>query len=50
MAMIQVSAATNQQATTEELLETVFYVVRAEAVAMQRRNKHVSAATTELQK
>jgi hypothetical protein len=37
--------ATNQQATTEELLEAVFSVVRAMTVATQRRGKHVSTAT-----
>jgi hypothetical protein len=37
--------ASNQHATTEELLETVFSVVRAATVAMQRRSTH--APTTE---
>jgi hypothetical protein len=37
--------AKTQHATTEELLETVFSVVRAAAVATQRRGKHISAAT-----
>jgi hypothetical protein len=36
---------TTNQHTTEELLAAVFSVVSAEAVAMQRRRKHVSAAT-----
>jgi hypothetical protein len=36
--------ATDQHATTEELLEVVFYVVRNEAVAMQWRRKQVSVA------
>jgi hypothetical protein len=30
-------------------LEVVFSVVRATAIAMQQRNKHVFAATVELQ-
>jgi hypothetical protein len=37
--------ATNQQATTEELLEAVFSVVRATAIATQRSGKLVSVAT-----
>jgi hypothetical protein len=41
--------ATNQHATTEELLEAVFSVVRSAAVATQRRSKHVFSATVELQ-
>jgi hypothetical protein len=41
--------ATNQYATTEELLEAVFSVVRITAVATLRRGKHVSATTVELQ-
>jgi hypothetical protein len=45
----QVPTATNQHATTEELLEAVFSVDRAAAVAAQRRGKHVSATTDELQ-
>jgi alkylhydroperoxidase/carboxymuconolactone decarboxylase family protein YurZ len=36
--------ATNQHATTEELLEAAFSVVRTSAVATQRHRKHVSAA------
>jgi hypothetical protein len=34
--------ATNKHATTEEMLEGVFSVVRAATVATQRRRKHVS--------
>jgi hypothetical protein len=34
----------NQQATAEELLEVVFSMDGAAAVATQRRGKHVSAA------
>jgi hypothetical protein len=37
--------ATNKHATTEELLEAVFSVTRAEATVTQRRGKHISAAT-----
>jgi hypothetical protein len=43
----QVPMATNQHATTEELLEEVFSVESAEAIAMQRRRKHVSVATNQ---
>jgi hypothetical protein len=39
----------NQCATTEELLEAVFSVVCAMAIAMQWHGKHMSAATVELQ-
>jgi hypothetical protein len=45
----QVRMAMNQHATIEEMLEAVFSVVCAAAVAMQQRNKYVSAATVELQ-
>jgi hypothetical protein len=41
--------ARNQHATTEELLEAAFSAVSAEAVAMERHGKHVSATTVELQ-
>jgi hypothetical protein len=34
----------NQHAT-EELLEALFSMVRAAAIATQRRGKHISAAT-----
>lgn len=37
--------ATNQQPTTEELLEAVFSVVRSTAIATQRSGKLVSVAT-----
>jgi hypothetical protein len=40
-----VPKATNQHATTEELLEAVFSVVHAATVATQQRGKH--ASTTE---
>jgi alkylhydroperoxidase/carboxymuconolactone decarboxylase family protein YurZ len=40
----QVPMATNQHATTEELLEAVFSVVCATAIAIQHRGKHISAA------
>jgi hypothetical protein len=39
------TTATNEHATTEELLEAVFSVIRNVAVALQKRGKHVSAAT-----
>jgi hypothetical protein len=42
----QVPKATNQLATIRELLEAVFSVIRAAAVAMQRRSKHVSSPTS----
>jgi hypothetical protein len=48
MANKQVPTATNQHGTTEELLKAVFSVVRTVAVAMQRRGKHIFAATVEL--
>jgi hypothetical protein len=35
--------------TIKKLLEAVFSVIRAAAVAMQQRGKHVSAATVEVQ-
>jgi hypothetical protein len=38
-----------KQHTTGKLLQVAFSVVRAAAVAMQWHNKHVSAATVELQ-
>jgi hypothetical protein len=41
--------ATNQHATTENLLEAVFSAVQIMAVAMQRRSKHIFAATFEIQ-
>jgi hypothetical protein len=37
--------ATNQHATTQKLLDTVFSVVRAAAVTTRRRGKHISAAS-----
>jgi hypothetical protein len=40
--------ATNQHATTDELLEAVFSVVSVAAVATQRRGKCISAAEVEL--
>jgi hypothetical protein len=43
--MKQVPTAANHHATTEELLETVFSVIRAAAVATQPRGKHIYAAT-----
>jgi hypothetical protein len=41
--------ATNQHATSEELLEAVFSVVRSVTAAMQWHDKHIPAATVELQ-
>jgi hypothetical protein len=41
--------ARNQHATTEELLEAVFAVVSAMAVATRRRDKYICTATVELQ-
>jgi hypothetical protein len=35
----------NQHATTDELLEVVFSVVRTTVVAVQQNDKHISAAT-----
>jgi hypothetical protein len=36
---------TNQHTTREKLLEAVFSVICAMAVAMQQRGKHISVAT-----
>jgi hypothetical protein len=41
----QVPMATNQHATTEKLLEAVFFVVRTVAAAVQWHGKHIYAAT-----
>jgi hypothetical protein len=41
--------ATIQHATIEELLEAVFSVVRSANVSTQRRGKHASEATVDLQ-
>jgi hypothetical protein len=40
--------AAYQHTTTEELLEAVFSVIRAAAIASQRRGKRIFAATVEL--
>jgi hypothetical protein len=40
--------AMNQHATTEELLEAVFSVVRAATIGMQWHGKHASTTTEEL--
>jgi hypothetical protein len=41
--------ATNEHATTEELLEAVFSVAYTAAIATQWCDEKISAATTELQ-
>lgn len=45
----QTGSRGKQHATTEELLEVVFSVVRDMVVGTQQRSKHVSAAKIELQ-
>jgi alkylhydroperoxidase/carboxymuconolactone decarboxylase family protein YurZ len=41
----QVPMAMNQHATTEKLLEAVFFVVHTVAAAMQWHGKHIYVAT-----